>query len=66
MSQPLFIAAGGPVIPSFGQPSHFACEAANRTFCWGWFKQNWGSVLRPELRSTAVLLVIAIQIPSEI
>jgi osmoprotectant transport system permease protein len=62
VSQPLFIAAGGPVIPSFGAPSHFACEAANRTFCWGWFKQNWGSVLWPALLQHIVLVLIAITI----
>jgi osmoprotectant transport system permease protein len=58
----LLIAAGGPVIPNFGSPHKFACEAANRTFCWGWFKQNWGSVLWPALLQHILLVVIAIPI----
>jgi osmoprotectant transport system permease protein len=62
VSQPLLFAAGGPVIPTFGGHSQFACERANRTFCWGWFKQNWGSVLWPALRQHIVLAVIAVTI----
>ena len=32
------------------------CERANRLFCWGWFKQNWGSTLWPALRQHVVLV----------
>jgi osmoprotectant transport system permease protein len=62
VSQSLFIAAAGPVIPSFGKPSNFTCEAANHVFCWGWFKQNWGSVLWPALLQHILLVAIAITI----
>ena len=48
--------------PRFGTPQQFACERANRLFCWGWFKQNWGSVLWPALRQHIVLVLIAVAI----
>ncbi len=58
----LATAAGGPVIPNFGGPKAFACERANRLFCWDWFSKNWDSVLWPALRQHVVLTVIAIAI----
>ena len=54
----LATAAGGPVIPNFGGPKAFACERANRLFCWGWFSRNWDSVLWPALRQHVVLTVL--------
>lgn len=58
----LTVAAAAPVIPSFGNPSSFACERANRLFCWDWVSRNWGSVLWPALRQHVVLTVIAVGI----
>jgi osmoprotectant transport system permease protein len=57
------LAAGGPVIPSFGGgASSFGCERANRLFCTSWFSRNWGSILWPALRQHVVLTLIAIAI----
>jgi osmoprotectant transport system permease protein len=57
------LAAGGPVIPTFGgSSSSFACERANRLFCSHWVSQNWSTVLWPALRQHIVLTVIAISI----
>jgi osmoprotectant transport system permease protein len=56
------VAAAGPVIPSFGAPSSFACERANRLFCWDWVSKNWGSVLWPAVRQHVVLTLIAVAI----
>ncbi|HEX3803025.1 MAG TPA: ABC transporter permease [Solirubrobacteraceae bacterium] len=49
-------------LPKFGNPNQFACERANRLFCWGWFRQNWGSTLWPALRQHVVLVLIAVVI----
>lgn len=54
--------ASGVVIPTFGNPNTFSCERANRLFCWGWFKQNWGSTLWPALRQHVVLTLIVVVI----
>ena len=51
---------GGAVIPNFGSPHQYACERANRLFCWNWFDQNWSSTLWPSLRQHVVLVVIAV------
>jgi osmoprotectant transport system permease protein len=59
---PFAAGGGGAILPNFGSPSHFSCERANRLFCWGWFKQNWGSLLWPALRQHVVLTVIAVAI----
>jgi osmoprotectant transport system permease protein len=59
---PTLFAAAGPVIPKFGSPKTFACERANRLFCWHWFSSNWDSVLWPALRQHVVLTVIAVTI----
>ena len=48
------------VIPQFGNPRAYACERANRLFCWHWLQQNWGGVLWPALRQHIVLTVIAV------
>lgn len=56
------LAAGGPVIPSFGGGSSFACERANRLFCSDWVSRNWGTVLWPALRQHVVLTLIAVGI----
>lgn len=58
----LVLAAGGPVIPSFGKPSQFTCERANHLFCWNWFNQNWSTVLWPALKQHVVLVVVAVGI----
>jgi osmoprotectant transport system permease protein len=57
------LAAGGPVIPTFGgSPSTYACERANRLFCTDWVSRNWSSVLWPALRQHVFLSVIAVAI----
>ncbi len=49
------------MIPTFGGGQNaFACERANRLFCWHWVAQNWSSVLWPALRQHVVLTVIAV------
>ena len=53
---------GGPVIPSFGGGSSFACERANRLFCSDWVSRNWSTVLWPALRQHVVLTLIAVSI----
>ena len=61
MSFPL--AAGGPVIPSFGGGSGgFSCEQQNRLFCPGWVSQHWSTDLWPALRQHVVLTLIAVVI----
>ncbi|MDE3133319.1 MAG: ABC transporter permease [Acidobacteriota bacterium] len=45
-----------------GHPHQYACERANRLFCWGWFKQNWSSTLWPALREHLVMVLIAVAI----
>jgi osmoprotectant transport system permease protein len=58
----ILLAAGGPVIPSFGGARAFACERANRLFCSDWVSRNWSSVLWPALRQHIVLTLIAVSI----
>lgn len=50
------------VIPKsiLGSPSAYACERANRLFCWDWFSRNWDGVMWPALRQHIVLTVIAV------
>ncbi len=65
MNPPVLIAAGGggPIIPNFGGNGHaYACEQANRLFCWGWFSHNWSGTLWPALRQHVVLVLIAVAI----
>jgi osmoprotectant transport system permease protein len=55
------LAADGPVIPTFGGGAKsYACERANKLFCWHWFSTNWSSILWPALRQHVVLTLIAI------
>jgi osmoprotectant transport system permease protein len=49
-----------PVIPSFGKTD--TCVKDNRTFCWNWFKDNWGSTFWPALVEHIELTVIAVVI----
>jgi len=56
------LAAAAPVIPNFGSPKAFACERANRLFCWNWFSKNWDSVLWPALRQHVALTAISVGI----
>jgi osmoprotectant transport system permease protein len=57
----LILATGGPVIPNFGGgAASYACERANRIFCWNWVSQNWSGILWPALRQHVVLTLIAI------
>ena len=58
----IWLAAGGPVIPTFGGRGAFACERANRLFCSDWVSRNWSSVLWPALRQHIVLTLIAVSI----
>jgi osmoprotectant transport system permease protein len=59
----LVLAAGGPVIPSFGGGgSTFSCERKNGLFCTHWFTTNWSPLLWPALRQHVVLTVIAVGI----
>jgi osmoprotectant transport system permease protein len=65
VNPPLLIAAGGggPVIPNFGGSTHaYACEKANRLFCWDWFTHNWSGTLWPALRQHVVLVLIAVAV----
>ncbi|MCW3066017.1 MAG: binding-protein-dependent transport system inner rane component [Solirubrobacterales bacterium] len=47
------------VIPKFGQDS---CARANKTFCWDWFRQHWGSTFEPRLVEHIKLTAIAVGI----
>jgi osmoprotectant transport system permease protein len=47
------------VIPKFGQDT---CARANKTFCWGWFRDHWGSTLEPRLVEHLKLTAIAVAI----
>jgi osmoprotectant transport system permease protein len=49
-----------PVIPNFGHTS--SCVKNNGTFCWGWFRDNWGGTFQPALFQHIELTVIAIAI----
>lgn len=49
-----------PVIPNFGHTS--SCVKDNGTFCWGWFRDNWGSTFQPALIQHIELTLIAIAI----
>lgn len=53
--------AAAPVIPNLGG-SAYACERANRLFCFDWISRNWGGVLWPALREHILLTVAAVTI----
>lgn len=59
---PQLLIGSGTVIPTFGNPHQYDCERANRLFCWGWFRQNWGSTLWPALLQHIVLVVMVVAI----
>jgi osmoprotectant transport system permease protein len=54
------IAAGGPVIPNFGEGS--SCVTGDNLFCWDWVKDHWGDTLQPALIQHIELTAIAIGI----
>ena len=56
------IAAGGPVIPNFGQGS--SCVTGDNLFCWDWVKEHWGDTLQPALVLHIELTAIAVVIGS--
>jgi osmoprotectant transport system permease protein len=47
-----------PVIPDFGGGGD--CVRENRTFCWGWFEDNWSDIFQPALLEHIKLTVIAV------
>jgi osmoprotectant transport system permease protein len=55
-----FHAAGGPVIPNFGQGS--ACLRHNHWFCKSWVGQHWGDTLQPALIQHIELTVVVVSI----
>lgn len=58
-NSPTFSAAK-PVIPDFGHTS--SCVRNNGTFCWGWFRDNWGGTFKPALIQHIELTAIAVAI----
>jgi osmoprotectant transport system permease protein len=54
------LAAGGPVIPNFGQGDK--CVRTNGTFCFHWFVDNFGSRFWPRVVEHIELTLIAIGI----
>jgi osmoprotectant transport system permease protein len=54
------LAAGGPVIPTFGKGS--SCVTADRTFCWDWVQAHWHDTLGPALVQHIELTAIAVAI----
>jgi osmoprotectant transport system permease protein len=45
-------------VPDFGRGS--TCVRENGTFCWGWFRDNWGDVFQPALVEHLWLTAIAV------
>jgi osmoprotectant transport system permease protein len=56
------IAAGGPVIPNFGQGS--SCVTGDNLFCWDWVKEHWDDTLQPALVLHIELTAVAVAIGS--
>jgi osmoprotectant transport system permease protein len=56
------IAAGGPVIPNFGEGS--SCVTGDNLFCWDWVKDHWGDTLQPALVLHIELTAVAILVGS--
>lgn len=52
------LAAGGPVIPSFGHASK--CLLHNGWFCTDWMRSHWGDILQPALIQHIQLTLIAV------
>jgi osmoprotectant transport system permease protein len=55
-------AAGGPVIPNFGQGS--SCVTGDNLFCWDWVKEHWGDTLQPALVLHIELTAVAVAVGS--
>ena len=53
-------AAGGPVIPDFGEGSE--CVTGDNLFCWDWVREHWGDTLQPKLIDHIELTLIAVAI----
>jgi osmoprotectant transport system permease protein len=53
-------AAGGPVIPHFGQGT--ACLRDNHWFCPSWVRQHWGDILQPALVQHIELTLLVVGI----
>jgi osmoprotectant transport system permease protein len=54
------LAAGGPVIPNFGQGT--ACVRHNHWFCPSWVHQHWGDTFQPALIQHIYLTLISVGI----
>jgi len=54
------IAAGGPVIPNFGQGS--SCVTGDNLFCWDWVKEHWDDTLQPALVLHIELTAVAVAV----
>jgi osmoprotectant transport system permease protein len=54
------LAAGGPVIPNFGQGT--PCELRNGWFCTDWLRAHWSDTLQPALVQHIELALIAVAI----
>lgn len=54
------LAAGGPVIPTFGKSS--SCVQHNGALCFDWIRDNWDSTFQPALISHLKLTAIAVGI----
>jgi osmoprotectant transport system permease protein len=55
-------AAGGPVIPNFGEGS--SCVTGDNLFCWDWVKEHWGDTLQPALVLHIELTAVAVVVGS--
>jgi osmoprotectant transport system permease protein len=53
-------AAGGPVIPDFGQGT--ACLRHNHWFCPSWVREHWGDTFQPALIQHIELTVVVVSI----
>ena len=56
----MILAAGGPVIPNFGEGS--SCEKANGWLCTDWLREHWSDTLQPALLQHIWLSLIALAI----
>jgi osmoprotectant transport system permease protein len=56
----MILAAGGPVIPNFGEGS--SCEKTNGWLCTEWLRAHWGDTLQPALLQHIWLSLIALAI----
>ena len=56
----LFLAKGGPVIPSFGKADK--CITHQHWFCTSWVQKHWGDILQPALIQHIELTLLAVGI----